>query len=109
MTIHKESPISTSDTTDARLRVRDKFIFLGDGKLYVRGTTYGTFRPAEDGSEYDQDVIDQDFAQFAQMAANGFNAVRTYTVPPHWLLDTVPAARPLRNGGPTSRHVKRAL
>src|SRR5918997_1469309 len=68
-----------------RPQVRGKFIFLGDEKFYVRGATYGSFRPAEDGSEYNPEVVERDFAQ---MAANGLNAVRTYTVPPRWLLDT---------------------
>ncbi|MEW6232847.1 MAG: glycosyltransferase [Chloroflexota bacterium] len=62
-----------------------KFIFLGDEKLYIRGVTYGTFRPREGGDEYpDPEVVKQDFAL---MVANGLNAVRTYTVPPRWLLD----------------------
>jgi GT2 family glycosyltransferase len=58
---------------------------VGDEKLWVRGVTYGTFRPREDGGEYhDRETVDRDFAQ---MAACGINAVRTYTVPPRWLLD----------------------
>ncbi|RPJ62121.1 MAG: glycosyltransferase [Acidobacteria bacterium] len=65
--------------------VRGKFLFVGDDKLYVRGVTYGPFRPTEHGSEYHTpQVVERDFAQ---MAANGINAVRTYTVPPRWLLD----------------------
>ena len=68
-----------------RPHVRGKFLFVGDEKLYVRGVTYGTFRPREDGCEYPEpDVVDGDFAA---MTANGLNAVRTYTVPPRWLLD----------------------
>src|SRR3990172_13128888 len=80
-------PASMSEpiVVNSRLRLRGKFIFLGDDKLYIRGVTYGTFRPREDGSEYpDPDVVEQDFAL---MAANGLNAVRTYTVPPRSLLD----------------------
>jgi len=70
---------------DARPSARGKFIFVGDDKLYVRGVTYGTFRPDEDGHEYPAaDVVERDFAH---MAACGLNAVRTYTVPPPWLLD----------------------
>ena len=70
----------------ARLRAQGKFLFVGDEKLYVRGVTYGTFRPRADGSEVPEpDVVERDFAQ---MAANGLNAVRTYSVPPRWLLDT---------------------
>lgn len=64
--------------------VKGKFIFVGEKKLYIRGTTYGTFCPAIDGSEYLLEKVEQDFAK---MAAVGLNAVRTYTVPPRWLLD----------------------
>ncbi len=65
---------------------RGKFLFAGDDKLYVRGVTYGTFRPNEDGDEYPAiDIVERDFAH---MAACGVNAVRVYTVPPPWLLDS---------------------
>src|SRR5206468_3284149 len=71
--------------TEKRPRAGGKFLFVGDEKLYVRGVTYGTFRPQEDGHEYPvPEVVDSDFAA---MAENGFTAVRTYTVPPPWLLD----------------------
>ena len=68
-----------------RPAVRGKFIYLGENKFYVRGATYGTFRPGVGGDQYpDPGVVERDFAR---MAANGLNAVRTYTVPPRWLLD----------------------
>ena len=67
-----------------RPRVEGKFLCLGDEKFWVRGVTYGTFRPDEQGEEYDRAAVGRDFAA---MAANGFNAVRTYTVPPRWILD----------------------
>ncbi len=68
------------------LRARGRFLYLGDQKLWVRGVTYGTFRPDEDGNEFgDPDSVARDFAQ---IASNGMNAVRTYSVPPRWLLDT---------------------
>src|SRR2546422_4183573 len=58
----------------------------GDYKPYVGGVTYGTFRPNEDGDEYPAvDIVERDFAR---MAACGVNAVRVYTVPPPWLLDS---------------------
>ena len=64
--------------------VRGKFLFVGDEKLWVRGVTYGTFRP-QVGSDYPPDeVVERDFVQ---MAANGINAVRTYTPPSRRLLD----------------------
>ena len=51
----------------------------------MRGVTYGTFRPDEETSDFPRaSAVAEDFAG---MAANGVNAVRTYTVPPRWLLD----------------------
>src|SRR5713226_9789704 len=81
------SPSRVSPPIGAGLRpcVKGKFLFVGDEKLYVRGVTYGPFRPNAEGNEYPgPEVVDKDFEQ---IAANGMNAVRTYTVPPRWLLD----------------------
>jgi O-antigen biosynthesis protein len=65
--------------------IMGKFIFVGEEKFYIRGVTYGPFRPDEQGCEYhDEATVDHDFSL---MAANGINSVRTYTVPPRWLLD----------------------
>ena len=71
---------------EARPSARGKFIFVGDDKLYVRGVTYGTFRPDEDGHEYPAAAIVE--RDFAHMSACGVDAVRVYTVPPPWLLDS---------------------
>src|SRR5437016_12700171 len=69
-----------------RPRVRGKFIWVGEEKLYVRGVTYGTFRPDESGNQYhDHEKINRDFAL---MAANGINAVRVYNTPPVSLMNT---------------------
>jgi GT2 family glycosyltransferase len=68
-----------------RPRVAGKFLFAGDEKLWIKGVTYGTFAPQEDGSEFPaRDVVQRDFAM---MAARGINSVRTYIPPPRWLLD----------------------
>jgi GT2 family glycosyltransferase len=69
---------------EIRPTVRGKFLFAGDEKLFVRGVSYGTFRPRADGAEYDCATAARDFAL---MAAHGINAVRLYAVPPRWLLD----------------------
>src|SRR6185436_16266821 len=70
---------------DARPCVHGKFLFVGDEKFYVRGVTYGTFRSGANGEEiFDPEVVARDFEM---IVANGINAVRTYTVPPRWLLD----------------------
>jgi O-antigen biosynthesis protein len=75
-----------SPTTGLRPAARGKFLWVGDEKLYVRGVTYGTFRRGGDGHQYPARHVVA--ADFARMAASGLNTVRTYTVPPRWLLDT---------------------
>ena len=81
-----ERPHPRVSTTPAtRPRARGKFLFAGDQKLYVRGVTYGTFRPAADGAEFPEPAVVR--RDFELMAANQVNAVRTYTAPPRWLLD----------------------
>ncbi len=78
-------PKSIPIVEDVRPRVAGKFIFVGDEKFYIRGVTYGPFHPDENGCEYhDPETVERDFEK---MASFGVNAVRTYTVPPRWLLD----------------------
>ena len=39
-----------------------KFLYAGAEKLYLRGVTYGTFRPDENGDEYPPaDAVERDF------------------------------------------------
>jgi GT2 family glycosyltransferase len=68
-----------------RPRVAGKFLYAGDRKLYVRGVTYGTFRPGENGVPFP--APDQVRDDFHRMVDHEINAVRTYTPPPRWLLD----------------------
>jgi O-antigen biosynthesis protein len=71
--------------SSGRPKALGKFLYVGEEKLYLRGVTYGTFRPGEDGSEYPHPArVESDFRL---MAANGINSVRTYSVPPRHLLD----------------------
>jgi GT2 family glycosyltransferase len=79
------APGEHRSTRTDRPRASGKFIYVGDEKLYVRGVTYGTFRPLPSGDEFPP--LEVVAADFKKMAANGVNAVRTYTVPPRWLLD----------------------
>jgi GT2 family glycosyltransferase len=69
-----------------RPTIRGKFLFVDDEKIYVKGVTYGAFRPDANKREYwDQKRIERDFAQ---MAASGINTVRIpHTLPPRSLLD----------------------
>jgi GT2 family glycosyltransferase len=88
--IHRTEPLTAPDVSappglaSPRPRVTGKFLAAGDETLFVRGVTYGTFRPDVDGAEYRREVVERDFEQ---MARNGVNTVRTYTAPPRWLLD----------------------
>ena len=70
----------------ARPRVAGRFLFVGEEKLWIKGVTYGAFRPDERKNEYhDLAQIERDFAQ---MAAAGINTVRIpHTTPPRALLD----------------------
>jgi O-antigen biosynthesis protein len=80
----------SNPATQGRPRVEGKFICAGDRKLYLQGVTYGTFHLNNEGQEeYRPDVVVEDFLR---MAASGVNAVRTYTVPPAWLLDAAQQA-----------------
>ena len=74
------APVRSPAGLRLRPSVRGKFIWVGEEKFYVRGVTYGPFRPNPDGIPYPSpNVVDADFAQ---IAATGFNAIRTYDVPP---------------------------
>jgi len=61
-----------------------KFLSLGGERLWVRGVTYGTFRPGTEGLFPDPAIVARDFAA---MAVRGFNAIRVYKLPSRWLLD----------------------
>lgn len=68
-----------------RPHVHGKFLYVGDEKYWVKGVTYGTFAPDAAGDQFPaRNVVDHDFAL---IASNGLNTVRTYTPPPVWLLD----------------------
>lgn len=70
---------------EGRVEVRGKFFFVGDQRLHVKGVTYGPFKPDAQGCPYgDREGVERDFDR---MVAMGVNTIRTYTVPPRWLLD----------------------
>ena len=53
---------------DPRIRpqAKGKFLWLGDEKLWVKGVTYGTFRPDETGNEFQYPQrIQQDFTKIS--------------------------------------------
>ncbi|HEX9794818.1 MAG TPA: glycosyltransferase [Planctomycetota bacterium] len=66
--------------------MRGKFLHAGEQRLWVRGVTYGTFRPDAAGDLFPPPAVVE--TDFAAMVAHGVNAVRTYTPPPRRMLDT---------------------
>jgi GT2 family glycosyltransferase len=62
-----------------------KFFFVGDRKLYLRGVSYGPFAVGRHGFPFPDDATLA--TDLALMADIGVNCLRTFTVPPPWLLD----------------------
>ena len=83
--IHGGAATGAGPVCAERITVRGKFLFEGERKFWVRGVTYGTFRPGEADAPFPaREVVKQDFAM---MTRTGINSVRTYVPPPIWLLD----------------------
>jgi len=70
---------------DAPPTIGGKFFFVGDHKLYLRGVSYGPFAVTGHGFPFpDEQTLETDFRLMTELGAN---TVRTFTVPPCWLLD----------------------
>src|SRR5258708_23000805 len=67
------------------VQTRGRFLFSGSEKLSIRGVTYGPF--GEMGSKREYGDFGRVSRDFAEMVSANVNAIRTYTVPPRWLLD----------------------
>jgi cellulose synthase/poly-beta-1,6-N-acetylglucosamine synthase-like glycosyltransferase len=73
--------------------VGGKFFFVGAQKFYSRAVSYGPFATAPHGFPFPPEAtLDRDFALMRELGAN---VVRTFTVPPRWILDRA-AAHDLR-------------
>jgi O-antigen biosynthesis protein len=80
------APIGAAARASARVRIDGKFFRAGDEKFWVKGVTYGPFRPREDGIQLpDQHQIEADMRQIIGLGAN---VVRVYHIPPREFLDT---------------------
>jgi len=87
-----------------RLEARGKFFFAGSEKVLLKGITYGPFAPAGSGDQFpDPRIVETDLGLMSELGAN---ALKTFTVPPRWLLDLA-AERGLRVivGVPWAEHV----
>jgi O-antigen biosynthesis protein len=72
-------------TSAARVVVDGKFFRLGENKFHPKGVTYGPFAPNAQGETFpDPAQAERDFRQIQDLGAN---LLRTYYVPPRWLLD----------------------
>src|SRR5437773_9316555 len=81
----RDSRLTVARSLPGRPRACGKFVYADEQKLWIKGAAYGTFRPDSAGDQFP--APDRVRADFAAMAASGINTVRTYTVPPGWLLD----------------------
>ena len=69
--------------------VQGKFFWTGAAKFYLRAVSYGPFATASHGDQFpERDMVERDFALIHELGAN---TVRTFTVPPRWLLDRAEA------------------
>ena len=68
-----------------RVRRDGKFFRLGTEKFYVKGVTYGPFKPDAAGVPLpEEQQVRRDFAQILLLGAN---CLRLYHVPPTWFMD----------------------
>ena len=69
-------------TKTANLRIRPvaKFFFEGDKKFFLKGVTYGPFKPDTEGNYLGRpEQVDSDLVLMRQA---GLNVVRVYHAPP---------------------------
>jgi glycosyltransferase involved in cell wall biosynthesis len=67
-----------------------KFFFEGEQKFFLKGVTYGPFKPDAEGHYLGSpQQLERDLAQMREI---GLNVVRIYHVPPRWFLDQCAAA-----------------
>ncbi len=72
-------------SANSRVRPVAKFFFEGDRKFFVKGVTYGPFKPdAEENYLGRPEQVDVDLALMRKV---GLNVVRIYHAPPRWFLD----------------------
>src|ERR1700720_755905 len=77
-------------TKDSRIRPAAKFFLEGDKKFFVKGVTYGPFKPDAEGNYLGRpDQVDTDLVLMREI---GLNLLRVYHTPPRWFLDRCAAA-----------------
>ena len=74
-----------AEKTTNRVRRDGKFFRVGSEKFFVKGVTYGPFKPDANGLTLPSPA--QTRRDFEQMLDLGANCVRIYHTPPVWFLD----------------------
>ena len=75
---------------DTRIRAASKFFFEGDRKFFIKGVTYGPFKPDANGDYLGRP--EQADVDLRMMREIGLNVVRIYHPPPEWFLQKCAAA-----------------
>ncbi len=79
-----------SSPSPGPVRAVAKFFFDGDRKFFVKGVTYGPFRPDAEGHYLgDPQKLETDLGLMRDV---GVNVLRIYHCPPRWFLDRCAAA-----------------
>ena len=71
----------------ARIVVRSKYLFEGERKFFIKGVTYGPFKPADFDAPIYFPGVERVREDFALMREAGVNVLRVYHSPPRWVLD----------------------
>src|SRR5437899_11055241 len=79
-----------TDSTNSRIRPVSKFFFEGDRKFFIKGATYGPFKPDAKGNNFGRpEQLDVDLRMMREI---GLNLLRVYHPPPGWFLEKCLAA-----------------
>src|SRR5690242_9991693 len=81
----QDPPMTLAAAADKRVVVDGKFFARGGRRLLIQGVTYGPFAPDQENGPFPGEQ--QVRLDFSRMRKAGINAIRTYHVPPEWLLD----------------------
>jgi hypothetical protein len=77
--------------------VDGKFLVLKGRRFWIKGVTYGSFRPNDEGEPYPAFSRVKD--DFARMRDAGINTVRLFSPPPDRIADAAAALAALRRHG----------
>jgi GT2 family glycosyltransferase len=83
--VERLAPAESVTSANAPITPAGKLFAKNNETFYMHGVTYGTFGPDENGDQFPAQA--RVVSDFRAIAANGFNIVRCYTMPPRRVLD----------------------